>query len=322
MRRFQQQVGLTAQQEARFREFAGTRTINASLQDIHAFVQPILGDRTELFEEDDIDCCAPCLTDSEYGHAIENVAMHIRQDLASTPGLADATGLQVLDIGCGRGFSTAAFFRLGHDALGVDYDYDDDNTSMSALMRRRVGRLLSREEMFVNADMTDCPELPDDSRDLIYSTSCLEHIQDIAAACREMYRVLRSGGRMLHRYNPFWAENGGHALGILDAPWLHAVLSRQDFERYLIEHRGHEAEISLPWTRAGLNRRITISAMQRALSEAGFRIESWKETIRSPDDLSRLAPDILAKVQKRYPDVQLADLLATDIVFSAVKPPE
>ena len=109
LQRVCEQGGLTAQQEERFREIAGTRTIAASLQDIRAFVEPILSDRAEMFEENDIEICAPRLADAEYGQEIEKSAAQIRQDLASTPGLADATGLRVLDVGCGRGFSTAAF---------------------------------------------------------------------------------------------------------------------------------------------------------------------------------------------------------------------
>lgn len=319
LRHIQKAGGLTDVQNDRLREIAGTRTVTVSINDIRDFAEPILTDRAASFEEENIECCAPAMSEAAYRNVIDTFAHRIEQDLATIPSLAGAEQFEVLDLGCGRGFSTAAFLSLGHDALGADYDYNSGKASASGLMRRRVARMVSRDDLFVNADMTQCPELPDGSRDLIYSVSCLEHIADIDAACREMFRVLRPGGRLLHRYNPFWAENGGHAFGILDAPWLHAVLSSKDFDRYLLEWRKHESQISLPWTRAGLNRGITIGAMQRALSAAGFQIDYWHESMRSAEDLVRLRPEVLALGQKRYPDLQLADLLATDIMFSAVK---
>ena len=69
-----------------------------------------------------------------------------------------------------------------------------------------------------------------------------------------------------------------------------------------------------------LNRGITIGSMQRALGAAGFDIETWCETLRTADDVGRLRPEIVKKAQEVYPDVQLADFLATDILFVARKP--
>ena len=61
-----------------------------------------------------------------------------------------------------------------------------------------------------------------------------------------MYRLLNPGGLMMHHLNPIWSENGGHALGTLDSPWLHVVLKEKEFERYLKEIHPFESDIAIP----------------------------------------------------------------------------
>ena len=93
----------------------------------------------------------------------------------------------------------------------------------------------------------------------------VEHIQKLDKAISEMYRLLNPGGLMMHHLNPIWSENGGHALGTLDSPWLHVVLKEKEFERYLKEIHPFESDIAIPWTKKSLNRRITINSLQRLL---------------------------------------------------------
>lgn len=313
--------GLDAAERRQMAAFIGSRTITAPIEEIDAFAAPILARHADLFEPGEGSSRVPRWSEEAYRRQIDRLAGFLRQDFEHLPAPAGGRSLRVLDVGCGRGLSTAAFEKLGHRAIGLDSEYQGGAVSTLARgMRERLSRLHGRDDMFVSGDITRCPEIPDESFDLIHSASCLEHVADIDSAFSEMIRILRPGGVMLHRYNPFWAENGGHAFGILDSPWLHAALSPPDFDRFLREWRPYEAPLALAWTRGALNRRITINAMQHALSSAGFGIHSWRESLGQDRNLGRLSSDLLRGVQRRYPDALLADLLATDIAFVAIKP--
>jgi hypothetical protein len=125
---------------------------------------------------------------------------------------------------------------------------------------------------------------------------------------------------MVHCYNPFWAFNGGHAFGTLDAPWLHAMLGAGDHLRYMDELCPFEAPAAKPWIAGALNRGLTIARVQGAIAQAGFRLYRWMESVDKPRHLRSFTPDIIAAVHRHQRDVSLADLLATSILFAAQKP--
>ncbi len=56
----------------------------------------------------------------------------------------------------------------------------------------------SADPRFVTADITNCPHIPDESFDGIYSVSVLEHVTRIHDAAREIVRLLRPGGITMH----------------------------------------------------------------------------------------------------------------------------
>ena len=112
--------------------------------------------------------------------------------------------------------------------------------------------------------------------------------------------------------------NGGHALGTLDAPWLHTMLCPEYYERYFKEMNPNECYLVLPWIKNALNRKITIAFMQRTLVEEGFNIYSWHKNIGKPKFLKGFDPAILEYVHQHQADVTLADLIATSINFIAV----
>jgi len=109
-------------------------------------------------------------------------------DLAAAEGLTSASRL--LDAGCGRGdHSFALAARLGCHVTGVD------------LVAQRVHDAASRESRppgtrFVQASIGRAP-FAAGSFDFIWCVDVLLHLQDLAAACRQLHRVLRPGGRML-----------------------------------------------------------------------------------------------------------------------------
>lgn len=87
----------------------------------------------------------------------------------------------VLDIGCGRTAPTLRRLKGKARALyGVDLvDFTQQDEGLSLF----------------NADVCRMPFLDDESVDLAYSRSVMEHVEDAEAAYREIHRVLKPGGR-------------------------------------------------------------------------------------------------------------------------------
>lgn len=102
--------------------------------------------------------------------------------------ILDAAGRRIagrlLENGCGVGMYVERLSPLAGQVIGLEYDFQ----------RAREAR--SRSERILCAAGEKLP-FPDDNFDLILSHEVLEHVQDDAAALREMLRVLRPGGRML-----------------------------------------------------------------------------------------------------------------------------
>ena len=56
----------------------------------------------------------------------------------------------------------------------------------------------SSDPRYIIADITNCPQVPDNSFDVIVSLSVLEHVTRIHDACREITRLLKPGGITAH----------------------------------------------------------------------------------------------------------------------------
>lgn len=113
--------------------------------------------------------------------------------------IARATGqplrasADVLDFGAGAGRHVAEFRAAGYEAVGVDQQFTSHAAgSASARYLRRV----------------EPPDyvLPfgDDSFDLVFSTSVMEHVVDPGRALAEIARVLRPDGVSIHCFPSRW----------------------------------------------------------------------------------------------------------------------
>ncbi|WP_018331967.1 class I SAM-dependent methyltransferase [Actinomycetospora chiangmaiensis] len=105
----------------------------------------------------------------------------------------DVAGLDVLDLGCGPGITTAELVRRGARVTGLDRS--------AALVRH--GRSLSDACLFVH-DLADPLPLADATFDLVVSGLVLHYLRDWSAVLAEVHRVLRPGGRFVASvHHPF-----------------------------------------------------------------------------------------------------------------------
>jgi SAM-dependent methyltransferase len=104
-------------------------------------------------------------------------------------------GKKVLEIGCGTGSDLLQFAKHGALATGVDL-----TTKHVELARKRVGDLA----IVYQADARHLP-FEDASFDYIYSHGVLHHSDEPEKIVREMFRVLRPGGRINVHVYALWS---------------------------------------------------------------------------------------------------------------------
>lgn len=168
-------------------------------------------------------------------------------------------GERALDIGAGTGSEVAEFAdRVGSDgdAVGVD-----PNPSMLTVARDRAAEHGSAAR-FVHATTYELP-FEDGYFDAVRCERVFQHLDDPAAACREIARVLRPGGRAL----------------LVDSDWYTAIVHPGDREvlTRMYATMLHQA----PTPAAGRKLRGLLVGAGFAIDDMGSEAVLWgPETIR------------------------------------------
>lgn len=106
----------------------------------------------------------------------------------------------VLDCGCGDGLYLKIIRELGNYKI-IGFDLNDDSLKLAQ-------DISGKSVPFVQGDITRLP-FEDSCFDKIFSTEVLEHLTDDSSGLKEIYRVLKPGGKLIvtvpnHNYPFLW----------------------------------------------------------------------------------------------------------------------
>lgn len=220
---------------------------------------------------------------------------------------------KILEIGyTSGGESIIAFEKMGFDAHAIDYFFND--SVQQSTRHEYIKKLTKSNVTFHVGDISKETPFKDETFDIIYSKSVIEHILDVKSAFKEMFRILKKGGVIIHNYGSFQMPGGGHSLGILDSPWAHIRLDESEYYDYIRKMRPYEADIAIDWIQNALKPRDTFSTIQKAVVEAGFTIEHWSNA-RVKDHYKYLSHDVLEGAFNNVPGLTLEDLISKGILF-------
>jgi len=307
-----------------FQRARGHRTLTVPLPEVRSVLQPFLEKHKDLFLSENIPDMGRRILKPSLPETKKLIAHNSEQHKKLLEKIENFSNQKwnknqtVLEIGyTSGGESIIAFEHLGLNAIGIDNFYDDhyDTNSRHDYIASQVGS----KAHFILGDITQKTSIEDNSVDLVFTQSVLEHIQDISAAFKEMERVLKPGGLMFHRYDPYFHIRGGHTPSTLDSPWAHMRLTKNDVDKYIKQFRPHEAEITLPWIHNALNRKHTQTYVQSELIKAGFCIYWWQNTPVSRNHADQITPSIIAECLEVNSGVSLSDLLTGSVAFIAKK---
>jgi ubiquinone/menaquinone biosynthesis C-methylase UbiE len=228
------------------------------------------------------------------------------------------SGKKVLEIGYeSGGFSILALEKFGLDVYGIDNGYSGiKNVSSYPL---EIAKLSNSNANFIVGDISKKTEFDNNQFDLVSSEAVLEHIMDLIDAFHEMHRILKPGGLMFHSYDPYFHPGGGHALGILDRPWMHLELDRKEYERFMKEKRPFEAERAINWYEYGLNKSFPQSAMMQAIIDAGFELIFWESNKINYSLVKDIKKETINSALKNYKNLTIDDFIAQKHTFVARK---
>lgn len=103
--------------------------------------------------------------------------------------LGEVQGLSLLDLGCGAGENSVYFAQKGAECVAVDYS--PKMVEVAQELARKHGMNLRGYTM--NAAALD---FPDQTFDIVYVANLLHHLPEPKQAIREIYRVLKPGGKL------------------------------------------------------------------------------------------------------------------------------
>jgi len=160
---------------------------------------------------------------------------------------------EILELGAGRCWASAAFARLGCTVIALDVVRDK-------YIGLESGGVYLSSGLFFERVLADMERLPfaDRSFDLVFSTATVHHAPDLDKLCAEASRVLRPGGRFV-------------AINDTVAGWLDSAQDLEEIELGINEHAHPITRYRQAMKRAGLSPKFFMPATWRKELESGQR---------------------------------------------------
>lgn len=174
---------------------------------------------------------------------------------------------KVLDIGAGRGISSYAFAKDGWQVTALEPD-PSDLVGSGAI--RKLFQAAGLEGKVIGSKGE---KLPFESGffDVVYLRQALHHADDLPGFCREVARVLKSGGTFI-------------------ATREHVLSKKEDLPRFLENHPLHRLY--------GGEKAYLLSEYLEALENAGIRI---KKKLNPLESEINLFPESISGLKKKRP---------------------
>jgi ubiquinone/menaquinone biosynthesis C-methylase UbiE len=205
----------------------------------------------------------------------------------------DPRGLTVLDCGCGEGrFCRMLLARGAEHVLGID---------LCPSMTIAAGQLATGKDSYILADAQDMGFLRDSTFDLAVSYLNQCDLPDFEANSREVFRVLKPGGRFIIANLHPMRSAVGNWLRTEEGTKLHIIL-----DRYFDEGARKWKMMGIDFT----NFHRTLSTYIRGYRRAGFSVEDLFEPTVDDENLERFpeldderrVPNFTIIVLKKLPD--------------------
>lgn len=189
-------------------------------------------------------------------------------------------GGSALDVGAGRGIASFALAKEGFAVAALEPD-------ASALVGAAAIRDLARTASLaieVTQEFSERLPFADEQFDVLFARAVLHHTNDLATACREFFRVLKPGGRLI-------------------AVREHVISRPQDLQVFLELHPLHKLY--------GGENAFELPAYEAAIRGAGLRLDIVLAPFDSainyaPHTLDSLHQELATRVARKLPGARPA----------------
>ena len=126
----------------------------------------------------------------------------------------------VLDIGCGAAGKSLYYLSLGAKSVtGIDVVEKYEEEAYTLQKNLGLNGFTFKLEDASNMSFNDC------SFDTVIMNDAMEHVAEPEKVLKEVYRVLKPGGKLYVNFPPYNHPFGAHLSDVIGIPWVHLFFS-------------------------------------------------------------------------------------------------